>query len=297
VIAYAVRRLLRIPGVLLATFVLAFALVRAAPRVQDAALLEGLDGCDRDTPFLSLLVRALVRWAQLDVDPCTGRAQDGLPVVSHLANAVAPTLTLAGGALVFALLLAVVAGAALARGGHRAQRLSTLGLAVLEAVPAFVIAPSLLWLFGLSLRVAPSAHPSGAGLALPVMALGLAFGAAQARAVRDVLRAPASVAFRTAALSRGQSATRVRLTAVRLAALPVLGALGATSSALVMSAIAVEMVFSIPGLGSLAVRAATAGDVNVLFGAALAYALMLLLASAFFDVAYAALDPRVRGAR
>lgn len=295
--AYALRRLMRIPTVLLATFVLAFALAWAAPRTESMEGPEAAEACDRDAPFVPMLARALFRWAQLDVDPCTGRAHDGAPVLRHVARALPPTLTLAGGALAFAIVVAVLGGTALARGSARFRKTVSFVLAVIEAIPGFIVAPALLWMFGLTLRIAPAAHPSGGDLALPVVAVGVAFAAAQARAVRETLLGSSAIALRLALLARGHSSTRARASTVRLAALPVLGALGATTSALFMSAIAVEIVFSIPGLGLLVVNAAGSSDFNLLFGAAIAYAVVLLAASAFFDVAYAVLDPRVRGAR
>ena len=294
---YALRRLTRIPLVMLVTFVIAFALVRAAPQSRDAAMVDALDVCEPDAPFVSQLVRALVRWTQLDRDPCTGSARDGVAVVTHVRRALPTTLALAGGALLFAVAVAVTGGAVLARGSRRTRRAISLTLSVLEVVPAYVVAPALLWVFGLALGAAPVARPHGAGLLLPIAALGLAFAASQARAVHEVLSSADSVSLRRAMLARGHAPWRAQLAASRIAVLPILGALGATTSALAMSAMAVEIVFSMPGLGQLAVDAAQRGDVNVLFGSALTYAAVLLCASAVFDVAYALLDPRVRGLR
>ena len=296
-IGYALRRLFTIPLVLLATFVLALALVRAAPQREQESSALTLDDCDSDAAFVPLLLRSLVRWIQLDVDPCTGTSHDGSAVLSLLAHAVMPTVTLAGGGLLMAVVLGAIGGALLSRGGFRARRFISFALAVLEVVPGFVVAPALLWFFGLTLRLAPAAHPEGVSVLLPVLALGITFAASHARAIRDVLLAPDAIAFRRATLARGTSAFAARMAALRLATLPVLGALGATSSAVFMSAIAVEIVFSIPGLGSLFVSAAERADVNVLFGAALCYACILLVSSAAFDLIYATIDPRVRSAR
>lgn len=292
--AYAFRRLITIPVVLVATFIIAFALVRAAgPAATDATR----SACDLDGGFAPALLGSLLRWAQLDADPCTGYALDGTPVMSLVAQALVPTLRLAVGGLALAFLLGAAGGGALARGSAGARKPITIALSVVEVLPGFVVAPALLWLVGLTWALTPVTHPEGAGLIIPTLALALPFAAGHARAIRDVLVAPESLPLRHATLARGLSPVRARARALRVATLPVLGSLGATASAVFMGAIAVELVFSVRGLGTLFLHAAERSDVNVLLGAALAYAAIILLASALLDLTYAALDPRVRSGR
>jgi len=56
----------------------------------------------------------------------------------------------------------------------------------------------------------------------------------------------------------------------------------------------VEIVFSWPGLGQLALQAVQARDYPVLQGAILLFAVVFLLINLVVDVLYTAIDPRIR---
>ena len=56
----------------------------------------------------------------------------------------------------------------------------------------------------------------------------------------------------------------------------------------------VEAVFAWPGLGSLAFTAVNSRDYPLLMGTSVLVAALVIAASLASDVAYAALDPRVR---
>jgi ABC-type dipeptide/oligopeptide/nickel transport system permease component len=304
-LAYALRRLLWIPLILAATFAVAFALVRSQPGGPFDARAPAAAVCDVRAAFAPQLAGALATWARLDVDVCTGRARDGTPVLTLLAAAMRHTLRLSALALSLALvagiglgvLLARVGGRAGTRAGGRAERAATAAIAVGEAIPGYASAVFLLLLLALALRWVVPAHPEGLALLLPAAALASSFAASHARAVRAGLSSPQNAAARRARLARGVSSAAAWATSVRLAVLPVLAGLGATSSALVMAGIGVEVVFGVPGLGALFIDAAHRGDSNVLLGGALAFAFLLLASNFLLDLVYASLDPRVRSQR
>jgi peptide/nickel transport system permease protein len=62
----------------------------------------------------------------------------------------------------------------------------------------------------------------------------------------------------------------------------------------VSGSVFVESVFAWPGLGSLAAGAVGNRDYPLLMGAAVLVATIVVLGSLISDLAYAALDPRVR---
>lgn len=303
-IVYALRRLVAIPLVLIATFVPALLLVHAAPngpfdpfRKLPAHVESVLAGaCDVEAPILLHMLSSTINWVRLDVDSCTGRSlRTAEPVLDVVAAALPATLQLAIAALLLALCAGVVVGAVLARVAN-AERLRdrTIGaiLAVLEAVPAFVLAPLLVLVGALTLGLFSPARATG--LVVPAGALALAFAATIARVTKNALLSRDAIARQRADLSRGLSTTRASLRALRLALLPVVAGLGPMASAVIMGAIAVERVFDLPGLGPLVLDAAVARDYNVLLGGALAYAMLVLLTSLVADLLYGVLDPRVR---
>jgi ABC-type dipeptide/oligopeptide/nickel transport system permease component len=296
VIAYAVRRLVLIPLTFFVTFLAAFTLTRAAPpnHVETSGAAER---CDRSGSLGPQLLESFAHWCRLEVDACTGFDVHGDIVLGKLETALAPTLLLVAAGLLLAVVAGIAVGGLLATAPLRRQRAPGTLLAVLEAMPAFVLAPLLLWWLGLVWNLTPVALGDGRPSWPSVVALALPFAATHARMVRDELRSPASMAYRTAALARGHSPAMVRVSVLRLAALPVFAGLGGTFAAIMMGAVAIEVVFGLSGLGRTLVDAGHALDFNTLLGVALAYAIVLLMTSALFDVAYAAIDPRVRGQR
>jgi oligopeptide transport system permease protein len=307
-IAYALRRLLGIPLVLLATFVPALLLVRAAPqgpfdpfRKLPAAVESALAvHCDIDEPVLSQLAGAATAWLRLTVDGCTGRSlRDAAPVLDVVGGALPVSAALAFLALFLAVAVGVPVGLGLAH--LRADvpiRAGRAAVAVVEAVPGFVLAPLfvLVGALGLGLFVPARLLPPPTWI-VPAGALAVAFAATVARVVRDARRSPEATARVRADLARGLELRRAELRALRLALLPVVSGLGPMSSAVIMGGIAVERVFDLPGLGPVILEAADLRDYNVLLGGALGYAALILVANLAADILYGVLDPRVRGRR
>jgi peptide/nickel transport system permease protein len=82
--------------------------------------------------------------------------------------------------------------------------------------------------------------------------------------------------------------------ALRTAAIPVVTVAGLSASYFLSGGIAIELIFSLPGLGRLLVDAVARRDYPVVEGAVLAIALMLAILNLIVDLLYAWLDPRVR---
>ncbi len=307
-IVYGLRRILAIPFVLVATFAPALLLVRAAPngpfdpwRKLPAVVESALSSsCDVREPAYVQMIAATTTWMRFDVDGCTGRSlRDNTPVLDIVTNALPSTIALTALALAVALAVGVGAGLVLstAAPGIR-QRAVRAGVAVVEAMPGFVIAPFFVLVGALTLGLfTPARLLSKTTWIVPAAALALAFAAQIARVTMNALRAPEATARVRADVARGVSPRWARARALRLALLPVVAGLGPMSSAVIMGGIAVERVFDLPGLGPVVIDAAVARDYNVLLGGALGYALLILVANLAADLLYGTLDPRVRGAR
>jgi oligopeptide transport system permease protein len=308
VITYALRRILAIPFVLLATFAPALLLVRAAPdgpfdpwrKLPLLVEQQLLATCDTKEPAFVQMLAATATWIRLDVDGCTGRSlRTGAPVLDLVTRALPTTLAIALLALALAVLIGFIAGAILARSpvASLPDRSGRAALAVLEAVPGYVLATFFLLTGALALGLftpAGGASASASTWLVPAAALASAFAAQIARIVRDALRAADAHARFRADLARGVDPRRAAFRAMYLALLPVVAAAGPLSAAIVMGGIAVERVFDLPGLGPLVIEAAGARDYNVLLGGALAYAALILVTNLAADLLYGMLDPRVR---
>ncbi len=110
-------------------------------------------------------------------------------------------------------------------------------------------------------------------------------------ALAETLRAP----FVRAARGKGLSEGRVVLHhALRNALIPIVTAAGLSLGQLLAGALVVENLFYLPGLGHLALTAVKARDLPLLSGAGLVVAGLVLLLNLGVDLAYGALDPRIR---
>ena len=172
------------------------------------------------------------------------------------------------------------------------------------SIPEFWLALLLIFVFAVTLRWLPVSGyvplsqgllASAATIALPALALGIRQSALITRMMRsamlDVLDEPYIVTARAQGLDERIVIGRY---AMRTAAIPVVTVAGLSASYLLSGAIAIELIFSLPGLGRLLVDAVARRDYPVVEGAVLAIALMLAVLNLIVDLAYAWLDPRVR---
>ncbi|MBP7726644.1 MAG: ABC transporter permease [Candidatus Bipolaricaulis sp.] len=225
------------------------------------------------------------------------------PVSELLVRALSVTLPLALLAIAVASILGLGVGILASSHLGRAADLGLMALAQIGiAVPEFWVGILLMGWFAVGWRILPSGGFPGWGepgalayLVLPALALSLPRGAYLARMVRaavaDVL---SSDAIRTAR-AKGLPERRVILVhALRGALVPVAAAFGLTFARLMAGTLVIENVFSLPGVGWYAVRAANGRDLYLLLGIAVTAAALVGLVSAGADLAYAFLNPRIR---
>ena len=81
-----------------------------------------------------------------------------------------------------------------------------------------------------------------------------------------------------------------------IAILPVLSFLGPMAAALLTGSIVIEQVFDLPGIGRYFVQAALNRDYTLVMGMVLVYSTLIVLFNFLVDLAYAWLDPRLKGA-
>jgi peptide/nickel transport system permease protein len=81
---------------------------------------------------------------------------------------------------------------------------------------------------------------------------------------------------------------------LRNAVIPAVTVLGINIGFLIGTTVIIEEVFAIPGVGQLMINSIFQRDFPVVQGVTLVFAIMVVLLNLLADVAYAALDPRVR---
>jgi peptide/nickel transport system permease protein len=222
-----------------------------------------------------------------------------LPVSQVIADRLPATVQMAVLAFVVVLVVSVPVGvgmAVLTRGGRRrgGELAFTSTSVFLAAIPEFLLAVALVYVFGVKLGWLPVAGRSGAGsYVLPVLSLAVAPAAVLARIVRvELLSVLGNDYVRTARAKR----LPARLVYVRhalpnaLTATLTLGGLLLTS--MVAGTVLVENVFAWPGLGSTIVASILQRDYPLVQGIVLVYGVLVLLVNLVVDVLLALLDPR-----
>ncbi len=230
------------------------------------------------------------------------------PVADMVADRMWVSLPLAIYALLLSTLIAFPAGvyAASRRGGTTdtvVMALTQLGV----AIPNFWFAMLLVLLFAINLGWFSAGGFPGwdAGvfqalksLTLPAIALALPQASILTRVMRssllDVLNEDYMRTARAKGLTRRQALWKH---ALRNAMVPVLTIIGLQFSFLLAGAIIIENVFYLPGLGRLIFQSIASRDLIVVESVVMLLVLAVVLVTFLVDLAYAWVDPRLRGAR
>jgi len=223
----------------------------------------------------------------------------GLPVAQVIGDRLPATVELAVAAFALAILISVPLGlsmAVLTRGGRRrpAELAFTSSTALLAALPEFLVAVGLVYLFAVTLGWAPVAGRTDAGsYVLPVLALALGPAAVLARIVRvETLAVLQADYIRTARAKRLPHQLIYLRHALPNALTATITLGGLLLGGLVAGTVLVENVFAWPGLGSTIVSSILAKDYPVVQGIVLVYGIGVLLVNLAVDTTLAVLDPR-----
>jgi peptide/nickel transport system permease protein len=86
----------------------------------------------------------------------------------------------------------------------------------------------------------------------------------------------------------------VRKHTLRAGLSPIVTSAGLDLAGLLGGAIIIEAIFSLPGIGSLAISSVNDADLSLLVGITLVAAVFIIVANLIVDLLYAVIDPRVR---
>ena len=221
----------------------------------------------------------------------------GKPVLQLMGDAFVNTLQLSLAAAVFAWVLGIVSGviAAVRKNGildHLFMGISLVGV----SIPVFMTAVLLQYFIAFRLHWLPISGMAGwQSLILPAVALGWNSAGSVARLVRSTLLDILQEDYIDTARAKGRRQMGVLVFhALRNAMLPVVTMMALQFSSLLSGAVITETVFSINGIGRLAVQAISGRDVPLLQGTVLFATALVILGNLAADMLYSVLDPRIR---
>lgn len=271
-----------------------FAGERASSPQVEAALRAHYGVPTNATAFFGIYMKRLV------VDGTLGPAikVQGRTVEQLLRPALPVSITLGLLALVAALAIGLTVGIrAGLKPGSAADNLS-MGLAMIGvSLPSFVIGSGLMILLALKLRLLPVAGwGSYLHLVMPAVTLALPYAAVIARLARGGTIEVMQQDFVRTARAKGVPERDVVLRhALPGAILPVVSYLGPAAAGILTGSFVVETLFGVPGVGQWFVKGAINRDYSIVLGTAILYATLVTGFNLVVDLAYAWLDPRLRG--
>jgi len=164
------------------------------------------------------------------------------------------------------------------------------------AVPFFVVAVGLVLTFSLRLRWLPvSGWGDPAHAVLPVAVLTLRPLAYITRITRLSVLAALGQDYVRTARAKGLAVWAITSRhALRNAAITIVTTVGLALSLAFTGAFVTEIIFGIPGMGRATVTAIFQRDYPVIQAVVMLYTALFLLLNLLMDLAYTALDPRVR---
>ena len=222
----------------------------------------------------------------------------GRPVSQMLSERVMPTLNLSLLSLIMMVIIAIPIGVISAINQNGIADYICRGLTFISiSMPNFWVGLLLLYFVGVKLKLLPvvSTDMGFKKLILPAFTLAFAMAGKYARQVRGAILEEMNKDYVSGALARGISETEVLWKhIIPNAMLPLLTMLGLSLGSLLGGTAVVEIIFSYPALGSLAIAAITSMDYPLIQGYILWIALIYMLVNLAVDISYRYLDPRLK---
>jgi peptide/nickel transport system permease protein len=309
-LGYIVKRLISLAISLIVASVVIFAVVEIAPG-DPASFMLGINA-QPDT-VAALRAELGLDQSKLDLSWVGGMLTGDFgtsytyrtPVAQMIADRMWVSLPLALYALTLSTLIAFPAGifAAARRGGP--GDLAVTGATQLGvAIPNFWFAMMLVLIFAIQLRWFSAGGFPGwdkgfwggmKALTLPAIALALPQAAILTRVMRSSLLDILGEDFMRTARAKGLSSRQALWRhGLRNALIPVLTIIGLQFAFLMAGAIIIEQVFFLPGLGRLIFQAITQRDLIVVESVVMLLVFAVIMVNFLVDLAYAAVDPRLR---
>ncbi|GLS29072.1 peptide/nickel transport system permease protein [Mesorhizobium albiziae] len=313
---YLTRRLAAFPLVLLGVSVIVFFAIRLVPGDSITAMLGTEAGLltpqqrdalavyfGIDQPWPVQYWRWLLNLFHGDLGIS---ATYGKPVLEVILQRFPLTLELALLSMLIALSVGVPAGVFAATRNERPSDLAVRVAAMIgQSTPSFVFGLLIIYVLSAGFGVLPTMGAftplwedpirNLGQLILPALTLGFAFAASVTRVSRSAMLDVLSDDYVRTARSKGASARSVVWRhALPNALIPVVTLSGIEFGYLLGGAVIVEQIYALPGLGRMVLEAILQRDYALVQGAVLFIALNFMIVNLLVDLAYVALDPRIR---
>lgn len=223
-------------------------------------------------------------------------------VAGTLNTRLGVTLSLVIATTLLALVVGVVLGMASVRGGRTTRLAADSASIAGMTIPAFWVGLLGIWVFNTRFDLLPangyvffgtSAGGWARSLVLPVAALAFALVTVIAKQTREQFADVLSRDFVRNLRANGVSERSILFKhSLRHVSVTVLTVAGNNLIGLLGSAVVIEELFGLPGLGSAAVTAASSGDIPVIQGVAVYFTLIVVGLNLLLDLAVGWLNPQ-----
>lgn len=214
-----------------------------------------------------------------------------------LAGRIPNTLKLGIGAMVISVCIGIPLGIAAALHQNSAvDYITTTFAVVMNAMPGFLVAVLLMVIFALKLGWFPVSGADGfKSFVLPVIAAGIGPITQNARMTRSSVLEVIRQDYVRTARAKGIAESKVIMRHVmKNSLIPILTMVGSGLGTCLAGSILVEMIFNIPGMGMLINSSIMSKDFITVQGCVVVCAIVVALANLLTDLAYAAIDPRIK---
>ena len=300
---YTLKKLLGIIPVLFVTSLIVFSIFYfgpgdpvsriAGPNVTTEVYQNIMETYGLDQQFLVLYGNFIMSVIQGDLGVSILQQR---PVIEMIAERAAVTLQigLIGFAITFLISIPIGVLAAIKK-NTIVDYASMTGILFGQALPTFWLGMMLLYFFAYKLRWFPiSGEGTWRTLVLPSVAIGLTNAAATARMVRSNMLEVLNQDYIRTAKGKGRSERVIIYRhALKNALIPIITIMGLRLGWILGGSVALEIIFSIPGLGRLMVDSILARDFPVVMGSMIVLTGAIVLANVVSDILYAVVDPRI----
>ncbi|MAN57852.1 MAG: ABC transporter permease [Paracoccus sp. (in: a-proteobacteria)] len=311
-LTYLARRVMIAIPTLILISIFVFALQKMLP--GDPVL--ALAGDDRDPETLARLRELYhlndpiwmqyLQWVKNALQGDLGRSiRTGLPVSDMIAQKLPVTIQLAVMSMIFAAAIGIPAGiiSAVKKGTITDYAANVIALSGLS-IPNFWLGIMLILLVSVKWRLLPASGyvplsedpvQSIRTMLMPAFVLGTALAASLMRHTRSAMLGVLRQDYVRTARAKGLAERRVIMHhAFRNALTPVVTLMALLFGELIAGAVLTEQIFTIPGFGKMVVDAVFNRDYAVVQAVVLVTALGFILMNLLADLAYVALNPRLR---
>ncbi|MGN1148948.1 MAG: ABC transporter permease [Lachnospiraceae bacterium] len=225
--------------------------------------------------------------------------QQNYPVASLLANRFPITIRIGIQAFVIGVIFGLILGVVSALHHNGFLDTGTTIFAMIgSSIPSHVVALALLFFLAFKLGWFPLTYDSGnpfLSSILPTLALAISPMAMTARFTRNEMIEVMGSEYILLAETKGMKRLHVIIVhGLKNTLVPLITTMGPMLMALLTGSTVCEQIFSIPGIGSLFIKAIQSNDYNIVITLAFIFSAMYIGIILVIDILYGIIDPRIR---